>query len=357
MRQIYDFMIFDIPDSSQIDTEMVERIATHTHNTWQPGRPLNEIRNNTLQGKRAEYVIEKYLAENSLSRYLSYDDLRRDNLAKHAPFDGLIYRADIDPGVLNEGKNRINDNVLNGEGDFGKISVETREYLENNGIYTIEIKSSMLQDPRDYKTMIHKQPGTRSETDYKRLCEYIRNFYDYFIYPCYCRDDLSINNFYEYSKKIENRNDLEFSKNKDDFLQELIETEFNNACTVYTRVFFDLLSNEILVPGYILKTRFFEEPRIQKMPSSKSKKALYYMYHMKYGNSFSEFDIDMELWNWNRDKETSMLLDTKNQICPTCGGKLRLVEVRNRFKYLYVCDRCPKERKWVEMSTIHKKNL
>lgn len=357
MKQICDFIIFDIPDTSQIDMEMVEKIATHTKNTWQPERPLDEIRNNTLQGKRAEYVIEKYLAENSSSRYLSYDGLRRDNFAKHAPFDGIVYKADIDPGVLNEGNSRINDNVIQGEGDFGQISVETREFLEQNGMYTIEIKSSMLQNPRDYRTMIHKHPGTRTEGDYMRLCEYIRKFYDYFIYPHYCRDDLSISNFYGYSKKVETRKELRFSKNKSDFLWELIEDEFNNACIVYTRVFFDLLSNEILVPGYILKTRFFEEPRIQKMPSLKSKNALYYMYHMKYGKSFSEFDTDTELWNWNRENERAMLFDTKSQLCPTCGGKLRLVDVKSRSKYLYVCDRCPAQHKWVEMSRIYRRNL
>ena len=75
------------------------------------------------------------------------------------------------------------------------ITITTREFMENNGIYTVEIKSSLLQDPRDYASMHHKVKDERTTEDYRRLVEYIKGFYDYFVYPHFCRDNLSIKTF------------------------------------------------------------------------------------------------------------------------------------------------------------------
>lgn len=357
MKQIEDFLIFDIPHDNEIDMEMVEKISVHTHNTWQPGRSLDEIRINTLQGKKAEFVIETYLANNSDVRYLSYDNIRKDELKKHAPFDGIVYKSNISTQILEEGIERVNNDVIAGTGDIGLITPNTRNYLENNGIYTVEIKSSLLQRPRDYRGMVHVEPETRTLNDYQKLCAHIKKFYDYFVYPKFCRNDMTISNFYEYTKKLEGIEDFSSCNNPADLLNSIVLHEFKNACVVYTRVFFDLIANEIFVPGYILKTSFFEEPRIQKMPSAKSQKALYYMYHMKYGKPIRKLGTDDELWNWNKDTQARKLLDTTKQVCPSCGNKLRLVEVKHKRKHIYVCNECPTNSKWHEMKTIHPKNM
>lgn len=90
-KKYENVIICPIPENSELDRTQIERIVTHTHNTWQHDRPVAEIRANTIQGKKAEIVIEKLLAENSAARYLSYDKLRNDNFEMHAPFDGLIF--------------------------------------------------------------------------------------------------------------------------------------------------------------------------------------------------------------------------------------------------------------------------
>ena len=78
----------------------------------------------------------------------------------------------------------------------------------------------------------------------------------------------NINSFYDYTRYIRNFNNLD-PRNKKEFVYSLMKQEFDNACNIYTRVFFDLRRNEILIPGYIVKTRFFEEPRIRKNAISK----------------------------------------------------------------------------------------
>lgn len=174
IKRFSDFIICPIPAESELDQAEIEQIVTHTHNTWQHDRPIQEIRENTIQGKRAEIVIENILRDNSTSRFLAYDKMRRDNFNKHAPFDGIIYRNDITTNILQSAIDRINNDVISIAGDSGTITVETREYLETSGIYTIEIKSSLLQHPRDYRCINGDIEVTRSDDNYLRLCEYVK---------------------------------------------------------------------------------------------------------------------------------------------------------------------------------------
>lgn len=360
MRLVDDFIIFPVPEDSALDNNEIEQIVTHTHNTWQQNRPIEEIRANTKQGKKAEIVVEKFLEDNSRSRYLSYDKIRRDEFEKHAPFDGIIYSITVEREVLIAAIEHINEDVRTSAGDSGTITVSTREFMENNGIYTVEIKSSMLQDPRDYVRMQHKIKEERTEDDYRRLCEYIKGFYDYFVYPHFCRDNINIKTFYDYTVFIRRQRNY-FPKDKQAFLYDLMKDEYDNACDIYTRVFFDNISNEIIIPGYVIKTRFFEEPRIRKMPSPKSRNAIYYMYHMRLGKSLIEIDNDEEISRWNRTMAYAKLLCAYNPHCPNCGNDLRLVESFGKTedrknKFLYVCDTCEHD-KWFEMNRIFPRNM
>lgn len=355
IKQIDDFIICPIPAESELDQAEIERIVTHTHNTWQHNRSIQEIRKNTIQGKRAELIIENILRENSTFRFLSYDKIRTDDFNKHAPFDGIIYRNDTNVNILRLAIDMINKDVIKSVGDSGLITVETREYMETNGIYTIEIKSSLLQYPRDYREINGDIGDTRSDDNYRRLCEYIKRFYDYFVYPHFCRDNPKIASFYDYTKYIRNTNNLNI-RNKQAFVYSLMKQEFDNACNIYTRVFFDLKRCEILVPGYIVKTRFFEEPRIKKMRSPKSQNAIYYMYHMQHGKNILEIANDEELRRWDRLIEYQKLFCAKIPCCPYCGNILRIVETKEKTKFLYVCNYCPQEHKWTEITDIYVNN-
>ncbi|MGO5022498.1 hypothetical protein ACTQ4E_05305 [Lawsonibacter sp. LCP25S3_G6] len=357
-----DMVICAAPDEGELDWTEIENIVRHTHNTWQHDRKEEETRKNTIQGKKAELVMERLLSAYSSFRYLSYDRIRRDDFKKHAPFDGLIYPVSLDEGVKAEAIQRICSDVQISAGDSGVISVETRTFLASSGIFTVEIKSSLLQDPRDYQNMEHKENGERTQADYQALCGHIREFYDYFVYPHYCRDSEAVTCFYEYTTYVR-RNHPELTKGVGSrgFLYRLMETEFDHACDIYTRVFFDVLTQEIIIPGYILKTRFFEEPRIQKMYSSKSYNALYYMYHMRYGRCILSIDEDDELLHWERDKECSRLFGAKKVRCPNCGNLLKIREVTTRpdpkeNKFHYLCDSCQRN-KWFTFKQIHPQNM
>lgn len=153
----------------------------------------------------------------------------------------------------------------------------------------------------------------------------------------------------------------EFPHDKQSFLYGLMKDEFDNACDIYTRVFFDNLADEIVIPGYVLKTRFFEEPRIRKMPSPKSQNAIYYMYHMRMGKSLLGIDNDEEIRGWNRALAYSKLLCAYTPQCPHCGNNLRLVESFGKpeewkNKFLYLCDTCEHD-KWFEMNRIFPRNM
>lgn len=355
-----EMMIYPVPDPSELDMGEIENIVRHTHNTWQHDRPLWEIRKNTVQGKSAELVIERFMAENSSLRYRSYDAIRGDHFEKHAPFDGVIFDARISDVILKEAFDRIREDVNESPGDCGTIAVRTREFLEDSGVFTVEIKSSLLQDPRDYRAMGQKEKGRRSQKDYEALCAHIRNSYDYFVYPHYCRDHRGITNFYEYASYVKSSHPEFETRSTGEFLRRLMRTEWDHACDIYTRVFFDVLSDEIILPGYVTKDRFFEEPRIRKMPSPKSGNAIYYMYPIKLGAGMADMDRDARLKNWNRGSMTSELFGSKRPACPECGKPLKLVETKKgepaRHKFLYVCENC-NPPSWYQMNRIHGKNM
>ena len=65
--------------------EQIEIIATHTKNTWQSNRSLDEIIKDTTIGKIAEYTLKEHISKHSDYAILDYDDFRVDNYEKHAP--------------------------------------------------------------------------------------------------------------------------------------------------------------------------------------------------------------------------------------------------------------------------------
>ncbi len=65
-RAVDGTIICTIPPKACLDLDEIKRIAKYTVNTWQQDRDGKETLDNTVQGKIAEYVLEKMLCE----RYL-----------------------------------------------------------------------------------------------------------------------------------------------------------------------------------------------------------------------------------------------------------------------------------------------
>lgn len=359
MFELNGFLICDIPADEQLDMRLIDRIVEHTKNTWEHERPPEEKRRNTIQGKKAELVVEHILQIYSNYAYISYDTFRADGFEKHAPFDGIMFIKNTPQHILYEAIGYISRDVMDCSGEDGNITIETRKWLETHGFFTVEIKSSQLKEPRDYRGMTNIAKIYRRHNDYACLCSHIRDFYDYFVYPHYCRDNLQIQDFYSYTEFVRDKHLLEDQDQASVFLSNLMRCEYENASLVYTRVFFDNISGEIIVPGYILKNRFFEEPRIQKMPSEKSQNAIYYMYHMKNGKSFTQISLDEELFSYDRENAIRNLLGNKNAFCPNCGKPLTIVETKRNRKFLCTCETCSTiERKtWFTMNIVHPKNM
>lgn len=331
-----DFLTIDgtivckIPDRRALDWEEIQKIAQHTVNTWQQNRAGDETLNNTAQGKMAEYVLEQYLKAETNVRYLSYDRFRADKFEKHAPFDGLLYSADIDSRDINERINEVNIEVQNNPS--GQISEELRERLEDYKIFTLEIKSSQLRN-KDYQGVEHVRLP-RNTDDYRKIIENIRKW-DYFVYPHYTRRSDSITSFYEYAEFVR-RQDMFTGVSNQNFLRALILKEFNNASDIYTRLYFDYKSKEIFIPGYVRKEDFFHNPKIGKMPGGKSGMALYYMRSISMGSSFAEINNDGSIWDFDRMSAYADLFAYQKRRCPNCGKDLQICNAKSRHTYSYL---------------------
>ncbi len=327
-------LICPVPEKDCLDWMEINKIASHTVNTWQKNRGWQETLADTAQGKMAEFVLENYLEKKTDVRYLSYDKFRADEFRKHAPFDGLIYSVSVKQDDLNECIRGINSEVANHSA--GQISEGMRERLEACRIFTLEIKSSKLRE-KDYQGVEHVR-SPRTLNDYKTIIANIKKW-DYFVYPFYTRRSDQISSFYEYAEFVRQRDEFGGQGNQA-FLRELILKEFRNASDIYTRLYFDGQSNEIVIPGYMLKENFYRNPKIGKMPGGKSGKALYYMRGIAEGSTFVDIDHDKNIWEFDRLAACSKLFAYRQKACPHCGRNLQICNVKARGTYSYRCFDC-----------------
>ena len=322
-RTVDGTIICNIPPKECLDLYEIKRIAKYTVNTWQQDRDVQETLDNTTQGKMAEYVLEKYLERETDVRYVSYDKFRNDDYKKHAPFDGLLYSVKTTTDILEKLIHEIVDEVS--ESETGQITETMRERLEAYKVFTLEIKSSQLR-AKDYEGVEHVDLP-RTEDDYVRIVNNIRKW-DYFVYPHFTRRSNSISSFYDYAE------------GNQAYLKNLILTEFRNASDIYTRLYFDYRSNEIFIPGYVIKEDFFKNPKIGKMPGGKSGMALYYMRSIADGSSFLEIERNERIWMYERTVAYSKLLAYRKRKCPNCGKDLQICNTKVRSTYNYRCFEC-----------------
>lgn len=348
-RRYGDTLVCDTPGREKLSQKLVQRIATHTANTWQSDRPARETLANTIQGKLAELAVETYLKERTRVRYASYDEFREDAFKKHAPFDGLLYTAEVNERQLDGVIDRVNREVAVSE--TGQIGPELRRWMADHGVFTFEIKSSQLRS-RDFEG-VADSAGIRSDRDRETIAQNLRRW-DYFVYPHFLRTSGAIRTFYDYAQYVQGQ--LHNGEKARDFVAELMQREYENASDIYTRLYFDQEAGEIYIPGYITKDAFFRYPHIGHMPGVKSGKALYYMTSIAKGRSFVLIDADNAIWQYDGESIKDTLFAAREVRCPGCNRRMVLCDARRAKDYRYHCfnERCGR---WLTIKEMEELSL
>lgn len=252
--------------------EQIKIIAEHTKNTWQSNRSLDDIIKDTTIGKIAEYTLKEHISKHSGYAILDYDDFRVDNYEKHAPLDCIIFEkqnSDLQLAI-----NAINVDATNNSN--GAISNNTKEFLKNLKIYTMEIKSTRI-------TNRHKEKDT---INYQAILND-----DFLAYPKFYRkvpSGIEINNWHKYLDYCMNNNKIQ--PNTD--LATLQEIELKNMYDFYARVYVEQISSnlfDIYIIGYITKQNLIKDSVIKRMPQyGKSEQALYIATQIKNGIKFKK---------------------------------------------------------------------
>ena len=239
-------------------------IAKFTENTWQRNRSLAEKTKDTAQGKNAELAVIHYLQNNSDLHYIPYDDFRDDSFEKHAPFDGIMFRNSIDPGIVKTIIKKVNDEIK--KSDHGEITASLRSYIYQNGVRTIEIKSTKVND---------RKTDSYGKTDVSLILED-----DFLTYPFYCRSGYYDTRGYIFYAKT--RMGLRGYYDYDDLEKEVVKKELSENSDIFIRVYVD--DNGYYLIGFITKDNLLKNPEIKKMiKPGKSQRALYFAKSLKMG--------------------------------------------------------------------------
>ena len=151
--------------------KQIEIIATHTKNTWQSNRSLDDIIRDTTIGKIAEYTLKEHIAKHSDYAILDYDDFRVDNYKKHAPLDCIIFKKE-NPD-LQLAINTINLDATNNSN--GAMSDKTKNLLKNLKISTMEIKSTRITNRHKANGVIKRMPQYGKSEQALYIATQIRN--------------------------------------------------------------------------------------------------------------------------------------------------------------------------------------
>ncbi len=254
-----------------LDNEETELISSHTVNTWQMDRTSAVKKLDTTLGKTAEMAFIKYAEKHLVNfEYLPYDSIRNDHFTKHAPFDGLIYRKNIDKKVLNTLINEITSQVSISA--TGQINDQLKHKCLSSHVYIVEIKSTRI-------TQRHFSDGT---IDLRKILTD-----DFLDYPKYLRIDTynQINDFNDYLDYVNKKFALHLSKN------DILEEEKNNMKHIYIRVYVDEANTQAYIIGCISHNGFIKNCSIKKMYQKfKSEFAVYLACKLNLGNPIDVLD-------------------------------------------------------------------
>lgn len=266
-------VIIDYSDIKFSKTTNVIDIVNHTVNTWQYGRSYLDKQKDTELGKMAEDAVMSVFNMFDISGYYPYDDFRSDNFELHAPFDG-VFTNKLDNNIVNFINNSVQE-----EGN--RLSIKTRDYLRENNVYTVEIKSTRLT--QKYKDRANFS-NYNDKASVLRLIDGLMNL-DYLTYPHYTRyGDMS---YYEYCEFVNQR--LNIGLHGEALYKYVEKLEMSFATDIYIRVFMDEFEKKALIMGWIDKERFFNSPRTHKLIlPGKSEVPLYFVKSLKMGSNIKE---------------------------------------------------------------------
>lgn len=269
------------------DAKNIDKISQNTVQTWQPDRDNVETISDTKQGKIAENIIEKYfnLSFNGLE-YLSYDEIRNDNLKLHAPFDALIFdKNKIHKSQIDKIKELINNDVKLHNGR--KISESLRKLLRSLNIYTLEVKSTKISERRKFLS------------DKDRIQQI--KFDDFFIYPYHLRKSNTIDNFPKYVQYLKDKFPEQFHNLSDkDIVSKILNNEYKNSNDIMVRIYTDLENNKFYLMGYMSNVKILENKNIKRFyKEGKSESAIYFSRPIRDGKSIDILMTDKSFWKDN----------------------------------------------------------
>ncbi|WP_107946103.1 hypothetical protein [Campylobacter concisus] len=264
----------NVPCSDEL-LEQIKTIATYTQNTWQQNRGLDVKIKDTIIGKVAEYTLKNYISNYSDFAILDYDDFRIDNYKKHAPLDCIIFNKQN--RNLQVAIDAINTDAINNRN--GTMSNDTKKFLKENNIFTMEIKSTRITDR-------HKKNGI---LDFQTILND-----DFLAYPKFYRkipNDIQVNSWDQYRNFCIGNNRIDSSVT----LDKLKCIEFENMYDYYARVYVEQINNnsfDIYIIGHISKQNFIKNSVIKHMPQyNKSEQALYIATAINNGLNISLINI------------------------------------------------------------------
>lgn len=270
MINAFDCIIYDYSDIAADADNTVSKIAAHTANTWQANRGAAEKGRDTKQGKQAEQAVSLFFSKyQSYVKYISYDTIRADDYLKHAPFDGvLINTKNVTDKTITEIFAKINQEIA--EGSYGNITPELRAEMHDAGIFTVEIKSTKVNDKkRSAANFSSYNDNTQIKSLLTAICQD-----DFLTYPHFKRTgDCDWNSYCLY---VQRRIPELLSLTGITLKNAVKEIELANMDDFYIRVYMDEIHQKALILGFITKEDFMDSPYIKKMILwGKSENAVY----------------------------------------------------------------------------------
>lgn len=248
----------------------IKKIAIHTQNTWQQNRIIDDIIKDTTIGKIAECTLKQHMSNHPIFDILDYDDFRIDNYKKHAPLDCIIFNKQN--RNLQVAIDAIKTDAINNRN--GTMSNDTKKFLKENNIFTMEIKSTRITDR-------HKKNGI---LDFQTILND-----DFLAYPKFYRkipNDIQVDSWDQYRNFCIGNKRIDSSVT----LDKLKCIEFENMYDYYARVYVEQINNnsfDIYIIGHISKQNFIKNSVIKHMPQyNKSEQALYIAIAIKNGLGF-----------------------------------------------------------------------
>lgn len=264
--------ISSVSDGASKNTD---KIVKSTANTWQINRSEEEKTRDTKQGKMAEALFENYIQSNTSLLYISYDTLRNDDFKKHAPFDGILCKGNIDNSITEKFVDLLHVDILKPhKGNAVKLSGELLKYAREHDIHIVEIKSTKVNKTKKKKSGISDYSDSKQV---ERLIRIIKKNDDFLAYP---KDKRSGNyeTTNEYISYLINLEIIPTGLSEDKQFNLFCEYEKDNAVPdIFVRVYLDNDNDKALLMGYLDKEHFYSKGMCVKRMNNfrKSSYAIY----------------------------------------------------------------------------------